>query len=80
MVTFQQNLVRFMLIVMSILTLGYSLFWDGWSFSGPLLRYSAWLQPTVFLFGMAALVYALSKRNSGQHQALHIPVLVRRSK
>jgi hypothetical protein len=66
MVTFQQRFVRYALVFMATLTVSYSLFWDGWSFSGPLFRYSVWLQPMVFFFGVGALLYSLSKRPYAQ--------------
>lgn len=80
MAMFYQNLIRYSLIVMSLLTLGYSLFWDGWSFSGPLMRYSIWLQPAVFFLALVSLAYAVSKLTSRPRQSARVFVFSRRAK
>lgn len=62
MTTFRPRLVRSATIVMAFLILGGSLFWDGWSFSGPMFRYSVWLQPSVFVLSLVILAYSFMSR------------------
>jgi thiamine transporter ThiT len=77
MTTFYSRFVRYALTVMATLILAGSLFWDGWSFSGPFFRYSAWLQPSVFIFSLVALAYALMSHPQRQKTLVTNPIRVK---
>ncbi len=56
MTTLSPNFVRWLSIFIALFLIGGSLFWDGWSFSGPLYSVSFWLQPMVFLYAFGCLM------------------------